>query len=237
MKLSFNYLLVGFISCAFWGCQPGKTSSDGDKVYTAANDLVNNNHKEDNPHNLTSADCDKIYTAANDHVNRYHMEKNAHDLDTAGVLLDGHLNDCRDYRVRMVNLRISVFVLAKDADRGYRFIDSLNAGEFGKTYLKQNYLSFFKAIAAIKMGDRQKRDSSFQEMVNNIWQYIGTHLSDQMALSEMFAMKAMIVDPEKVADEVISLKERMPPGNSDFLDMLSNSVRSMKYDVDLDEWK
>ena len=146
-------------------------------------------------------------------------------LDSAMNLVNECMQ-CDSIRKAVVDFKITLFVSMKKYAEGIGFIESLSEKDFTYGY-KQKFMS--KGLQALEFNSKSdtiKRTLVYQEIVNDIEQYINNKqdIGSKEFIeiyTDLFAVKEKYLDANQINKEVEALKSKYPDKQS-FLDFLKN---------------
>lgn len=168
--------------------------------------------------------CDKHYKNAISKLNNYYEYKNSMDLDTALISLEKSYKLCPERRKnRFPNVKITLLLLMKEYEWGYRFIDSIELDLFKSSYKKNVYSKTFQGLLYEKQGDTINRNICFKNLVNEIKLYLSNNPSDNDAISDLYYTKLRYENKKVVISEIDSTLVTYK-GNKDFLERLKNTI-------------
>lgn len=183
---------------------------------------------------MSKADCKAIVSESDEIVNK-HFEKQVFSpedfskedtiqLELALTKLGGIYNKCPSIEPVLVSRKIRLFLLLENYERGYAFVDSLEASAFEWDYAKNMYYHTFKARFYEKQGNLKLRDEEAQTAVREIEHYINKNPTDKDAIASLAYTMTIYSDEATV----IARLDQMPPqgniGDLDFLEGLKNSI-------------
>lgn len=174
--------------------------------------------------------CEESYNRANEYFNKYYKENNRQVLDTALSIIDRDLSFCNSYKIQMGDMKIKVFLLTKNFERGQKFIDSLSEDDFDKKYQKALYLATFSEMRAESDHVVLNKRDIYTSTIEKIQSYLLSHPSDRIAVADYFSLKAKVNDREKVVEEISVFRKKQTISDSLFWDGLINSVRELPDD-------
>jgi len=165
------------------------------------------------------------YQKANEKLNQYYIDGLSTHLDTA-LYYANQLNASSQYKVRGVNLKLTLYMLSKKYEAGYEYVDSLLERDFNRSYQKNQYKKTFKALLFEKQNNISSRDSCYKEIVVEIEKFINENPLDKNAITDLFYVKLKFEDKDKVINE-ITLMQSQKSNNNDFLETLKETINSM----------
>lgn len=169
-------------------------------------------------------DCLDSYSKANSYLNEYHMKGNEKSLRLSLKITESIYGSCPDFKEQLTNLKITLLMLLKDYEKGFKFVSSLDADKFESAYKKNLYLKTFKALTLEERGDTLKRDELLQELVNEIQNYIDNNSSDKNAIADLFYTKIRFKSENEVIEEIEQLQQK-DIDNKDFYEALKESIK------------
>ncbi|ATL49591.1 hypothetical protein COR50_21770 [Chitinophaga caeni] len=168
--------------------------------------------------------CKEAYEEANARLNEYYQNADQEMLDTVLHIVQKNINDCPDYNVKMVNLKIRVLILLKEYDLGYKFIYSLDEKKFEKPYKKDFYLKSLKAMELESQGDSASRNEQYLGIIDDVLRYINLHQSDKEAIADLFFIKAKVEEKSRVLESLDIMRDQGNSGDSMFYEGLKSAI-------------
>lgn len=172
-----------------------------------------------------SGDCKNFYKKANEKLNQYYRDGLSSHLDTA-LYYANQLNTCSEYKVRGVNLKLTLYMLSQRYEMGYKYVDSLLEKDFNRPYQKIQYKKSFEALLFEKQNNIASRDSCYKEIIIEIEKYIKKNPLSKDAIVDLFYIKMRFEEKEKVINEINLLKSEKSY-DKDFLETLKETINSM----------
>lgn len=170
--------------------------------------------------------CTTLYNQANNKLNEYYTTNNDSCLHQSLNFTEEALSFCPEYKVRLVDLKITLLILLHEYEKGYEFINLLNENDFSKPYKKNLYLKTFKALSYDAKGNLLGRDSCLKEIEAEIGSYISEHSLDEEAIADLFFTKVKHIKKELVIKEIDSLQEKNKK-DTEFFEVLKESIMDM----------
>ncbi|HJV77723.1 MAG TPA: hypothetical protein VJ602_05010 [Paludibacter sp.] len=171
-----------------------------------------------------SGDCKSSYKKATEKLNQYYIDGLSSHLDTA-LYYASQLNTCSEYKVRGVNLKLTLYMLSKKYEAGDKYVDSLFEKDFSRPYQKILYRNSFRALLLEKQNDIAGRDSCYNEIIIEIRKYIKKNPLNKDAIADLFYTKINFEDRETVINEIDLLKSKKSY-DKDFLEALKETIDS-----------
>jgi len=171
--------------------------------------------------------CESAYKNARINYNQYFRNNQEQLLNNALLAIDQAMQ-CEKLRLKAVDLKVSLLILLKNYERGYKFIDSLNENDFNKKYKKSMDYNYFLALSYESKGDTVSRNRFLSKIVNDIGNYIRQEESrfgkiDEETYYDLFIVKSRFTTKSQIKFEIDSLKS-IHPTEKEFLDAVESTV-------------
>jgi hypothetical protein len=173
-------------------------------------------------------ECRLSYKNARTKMNDYYKNSKISSLQESLNNVENSIK-CPETRYESINLKISVLLLMKKYDDGYKFVDSLGEDDFNASYKKKLIFNEFRAFDYESKSDTANRNRLFSVIVDDIQKYIQNENMTKDTLNDeayilLFSFKKRLIGLEKVNMEIDSLKVRYPL-KKDYFDDLKNAIR------------
>lgn len=171
-------------------------------------------------------DCTILYNQANNKLIEYYTTNHDICLHESLNYTEEALSLCPEYKVRLIDLKVTLLMLLHEYKKGHEFINSMNINDFVKPYKKNLYLKTFKALSFEAQGDMLGRDSCFKEIEAEIKSYISEYPSDKEAIADLFFTKVKHIKTELVIKEIDLLQEKNKK-DTEFFEGLKETIIAM----------
>ncbi|CAN5440441.1 hypothetical protein BH09BAC1_BH09BAC1_01310 [soil metagenome] len=185
---------------------------------------------------MPSTTCKEIAAEADLIVNKHYYEKwatkpNKTDtlqLEVALAKLDGIYSKCPEIEPSIAYKKVRLFLLLGDYERGYNFVDSLDASKsfFQRDYEKSMYYLTFKARHFEKRGDLQSRDHQAKSATVLIENFLANNPYNRDAIADLLFTMALYADEATVIERLDKMPLQGNIGDVDFKEALKNSIVS-----------
>ena len=173
-----------------------------------------------------SNDCKNSYQKAKINLNKYYEDRSSSHLDSA-LYYANQLSACTEYKVRAVNLKITVYTLLKKYEMGCKYLDSLNVTDFSLPYQKTLYMKTFEGLSFEQRDDYTKRNACYKEIVAEIERYLNTNPLNKNAIADLFYTKLKYEEKKVVINE-INLMQSQKKNDKEFFDALKETINAME---------
>lgn len=174
-----------------------------------------------------TADCKANLKKASDSLNSYYYSGKLSSLEASLHYLQ-QPTECPETRPRAIEMKISIFVLLKEYESGYKFVDSVNDNDFSRPYKREMAMDYFRSLEYESKADSIDRNKTLKEITHNIQDYIKRSANsdtsmDKEAYYDLYLIKAKLYPVNELNKELDSLKIRYP-AQSDFIEALKGTL-------------
>lgn len=173
------------------------------------------------------ANCKVDLKKAADSLNSYYQSGKLSALEASLPFLQEPL-ECPETRPRAIEMKISIFVLLKEYENGYKFVDSVKDNDFSRPYKREMAMDYFRALEFESKADSIDKKKHLQLITHNIQDYIKRSASsdtamDKEAYYDLYLIKSKLYPINELYKELDSLKTRYP-GQIDFIESLKGTL-------------
>jgi hypothetical protein len=141
-------------------------------------------------------------------LNQYNATHDAAQLDAAAHYLDSAAIQ-KNLQKFVVVPKVSVFLSKGNLEDGRKYLETVDAKLFPRPYLKEMYCHFFDALIQNQKKD-PNRETSIQQAIAVVEDYLKTKPKDKEAISDLFSLK-MYSEPEaKLLADMAEYKSQHP---------------------------
>lgn len=171
--------------------------------------------------------CFQSYKESQSALNMFYETNDTIYLKTALRIADQNCFSCPTFKLKFVDMKITIFILLKNYKKGIEFIDSLNVQDFENTYKINFYLKTLNALYLDSHEQYIKRDSVLKILYSDLEHYISRNPKDKNdALYDLYLTKAKFENRDHVLKEIDSLNIKMPT-SVNFLNVLKETIKSL----------
>jgi hypothetical protein len=134
--------------------------------------------------------------------------------DSSQLIAAEHYLDSASHQKNLLNFivvpRVTVYLLRAQLDPGRQYVESMDARQFPRPYLKEMYRHFLDALKYNKQREVENRDASMKKAVESVEQYLSTHSKDKDAISDMFSLKMYSEPSGKLFSDMDAYVKKYP---------------------------
>ncbi len=171
-------------------------------------------------------DCKETYHKAISHLNNYYLDSNKIELTESLLLADTALLNCVDYKVKFINLKITLLMLLGKYEEGALFIDLIAKEDFEKPYEKSLFSNTFRALMLEKQGNIFSRDSCYQKATLEIEEYLKINPDDKNAILDLTYTRLKYIDILTVLSE-LKKSQNQNAEDYDFYEALIETIKTI----------